>query len=160
MLRLRECAEKINITGELRLDEPLAEHTTFRVGGEADLFARPRSTADVAKLMRFAEQERLPWFVLGGGSNVLVSDRGIRGLVIETDFLARRSLDGPHLTVGAGLPISEVSAYAAEHGLAGLDFIYAMPGSVGGAVWMNARCYDGEISEVLAGVELVNPDGS
>jgi len=160
VLRLRECAEKINITGEVRVDEPLAEHTTFRVGGPADILARPRSASDLVRLLRFAEQETIPWFVLGGGSNVLVSDRGIRGLVIDTGALLGESLEGRHLTVGVGLPVSTASAYAADHGLAGLDFIYAMPGSVGGAVWMNARCYDGEISEVLAAVDFVEPDGS
>jgi len=160
VLRLRECAEKINITGGVRVDEPLAEYTTFRVGGPADLLARPHSASDLAKLLQFAEEQKIPWFVLGGGSNVLVSDRGIRGLVIETGALVGQAIDGLDLTVGSGVPMSDASAYAADHELAGLDFIYAMPGSVGGAVWMNARCYDGEISDVLASVDFVGPDGS
>lgn len=159
MLRLREWARKINIAGEIRVDEPLAAHTTFRVGGPADLFARPIDSSDVATLLAWAGEHGVPWFALGGGSNILVSDRGVRGLVIDTTSLSGIRIDGTTLTAGAGEPVSDVAAFAADGGLAGLDFIYAMPGSTGGAVWMNARCYGGEISDVLAGVDLVEPDG-
>ncbi|MFP4114108.1 MAG: UDP-N-acetylmuramate dehydrogenase [Spirochaetota bacterium] len=159
MLRLKEWTQKINIHGELRQNEPLAPHTTFRVGGPADLYARPLHAADLASLLRAAKEDRIPWFVLGGGSNILVADSGVRGLVIDTTSLAGAAVEGTTLTVGAGLPISDASSVAADHGLGGLDFIYAMPGSVGGAVWMNARCYGGEISEVLSSVEYVDADG-
>ena len=148
------------MAGELLVDEPLAGRTTFRVGGPADLLARPRSSAVVVELLRYARTEQVPWFVLGGGSNILVSDRGIRGLLIDTTALQGCSVSGDRVTAGAGAPISEISACAADHGLAGLDFIYAMPGTVGGAVWMNARCYDGEIFDVLDAVDLVEPDGT
>lgn len=160
MVRLREWARKINIAGEIRTDEPLAEHTTFRVGGPADLFARPEDARDVATLLAWASEHEVPWFAIGGGSNILVSDRGVRGLVVDTTSLSGIRVEGTTLTAGAGEPVSDVAAFAADRGLAGLDFIYAMPGSTGGAVWMNARCYGGEVSEVLAGVELVEPDGS
>ena len=160
MCRLSEWAGKINIAGELRPEEPLAPHTTFRVGGPAELYARPCSEADLRALILFALRHQVSWFVLGGGSNLLVSDLGIRGLVIDTSELRHRSIAGTTLTVGAGLPVSDASAFAAEHGLGGLDFIYSMPGSVGGAVWMNARCYDGEIYDVLRLVRLVDPDGT
>ena len=159
VLRLREWTGKINIEGELRVAEPLANHTTFEVGGPADLYARPASVRDVAALLGQARAERIPWFVLGGGSNILVSDRGVRGLVIDMTGLASCRISHTTLTAGAGLAMSEASDCAAEHGLAGLDFIYSMPGSVGGAVWMNARCYGGEIYNVLASVEVVEPDG-
>jgi len=158
--RLREWAGKINIRGELLVDEPLGPRTTFRVGGPADVLARPRSADDVAELLRVARSDGVPWFVLGGGSNMLVADRGIRGLVIDTTSLGGVSLSGHRLTAGAGTPISDASAYAADRDMAGLEFIYAMPGSVGGAVWMNARCYGGEIYDVLERVELVHADGS
>jgi UDP-N-acetylmuramate dehydrogenase len=157
--RLKEWTTKINIDGELRENEPLSGHTTFQVGGPADLFARPRHAHDVAALLSVAHAEHIPWFVLGGGSNILVADAGIRGLVIDTTGLQGVGVSGTTLTVGAGLPMSDASAQAADHGLGGLDFIYSMPGSVGGAVWMNARCYGGEIYDVLRSVELVEPDG-
>lgn len=159
MLRLREWKRKINIAGEVLADEPLASHTTFRVGGPADLFARPANAADVAALLEMARAERIPWFVLGGGSNILVADRGVRGLVIDATSLGGIERDGPSIVCGSGAAMSDVSAAAADAGLGGLDFIYSMPGSVGGAVWMNARCYDGEIFDVLESVELVTPDG-
>jgi UDP-N-acetylmuramate dehydrogenase len=160
VLRLRERARKINMDGELRHDEPLSSHTTFATGGPADLFARPRHAGDIAILLRWATGHGVPWFVLGGGSNVLVADAGVRGLVIDTTAMDERSIEGSTLTVGAGTPVSDASALAADHGLAGLDFIYAMPGSTGGAVWMNARCYGGEIFDVLRSVDLVDPDGT
>lgn len=160
MLRLKEWTRKINIEGEIIADEPLAGHTTFRVGGPADLFVRPADTRDLIALVTAAEQEGIPWFVLGGGSNILVSDRGVRGLVIDATGLDHRHLEDTTLVVDAGLPVSDAAAYAADHGLGGLDFIYAMPGSVGGAVWMNARCYDGEIYNILQQVEYVSRDGT
>lgn len=159
MLRLREWKRKINIAGEVRFDEPLAPLTTFRVGGPADILARPADAADVVALLELARTEGMPWFVLGGGSNILVSDRGVRGLVIDATALGEIARDGRSIVAGAGAAMSSVSAAAADAGLGGLDFIYAMPGSVGGAVWMNARCYDGEIFDVLESVELVTPEG-
>lgn len=160
MLRLKEWPRKINIDGEIARGRLLAGQTTFGVGGPADLFARPAHTDDLIVLVAAAERAGLPWFALGGGSNILVSDRGVRGLVIDLSALDGTRLEGTTLTVGAGLPMSDAAAAAAEHGLGGLDFIYAMPGSVGGAVWMNARCYDGEIYNVLEEVEYVSEDGT
>ncbi|MFP4375980.1 MAG: UDP-N-acetylmuramate dehydrogenase [Spirochaetales bacterium] len=159
MVRLRQWQTKINIKGTLRADEPLAPHTTFRVGGPADLYAVPRDEEDLVLLIRAARSDGIPTFVLGGGANILVSDRGIRGLVIDMREFAKIEHTGTLLTAGAGAAISDASAYAADHELAGLDFIYAMPGSVGGAVWMNARCYDGEIFPILESVNVVTADG-
>jgi UDP-N-acetylmuramate dehydrogenase len=157
--RLREWQAKINISGELRENEPLATHTTFQVGGPADLYAVPETTADLTTLLQFADREHLPRFILGGGANVLVSDRGVRGLVIDMVRFSGVEHSGTRIIAGAGAAISEVSAYAADHALAGLDFIYAMPGSVGGAVWMNARCYDGEIFPILGTVNALSATG-
>lgn len=159
MVRLRQWQTKINIKGTLRADEPLAPHTTFRVGGPADLYAVPKDEDDLIRLISTATEDDIPYFVLGGGANILVSDRGVRGLVIDMQAFSQTEHDGTRLTAGAGAAISDVSAYAADHDLAGLDFIYAMPGSVGGAVWMNARCYDGEIFPILHSVDLVTADG-
>ena len=137
----------------------MGPHTTFQAGGPADIYARPANERDIKEILRFAHRENLPWFVLGGGSNILVSDRGIRGLVIDTTALRTCSPAGTGLTVGAGMPMSDASACAADNGMGGLDFVYSMPGTVGGAVWMNARCYDGEIFDVLESVTFVEPDG-
>ena len=138
----------------------MRDHTTFRVGGPADVYARPAHRDDVIALIAAAGSHGVPWFVLGGGANILVADAGIRGIVIDMRSIAHCSHHGTTLAAGAGLPVSDAAAYAADHGLAGLDFIYSMPGSIGGAVWMNARCYDGEIYPILDSVEIVTPDGA
>ena len=160
MLRVKKSAGKINIRGRLLSDEPMAAHTTYRVGGPADLYAVPADSADLASLLRFCHSQGIEPFILGGGANILVSDRGIRGLVIDMTQINRISINNGTLEVGAGLAVSDAAAWCADRGWAGLHFLYSMPGSVGGAVWMNARCYDGEIYEVLRYVDQLHPDGS
>lgn len=142
----------------------MAPHTSFRIGGPADVFAVPLIPHDVHELLRYANEARLPVFVLGGGANILVSDRGIRGLVIDMTKLTgvrSRGTVGDQFIVeaGAGLPISDASSWAARNGLEGLEFIYSMPGTVAGAVWMNARCYSAEIFDVLAYVDVMTANG-
>jgi UDP-N-acetylmuramate dehydrogenase len=161
VLRLKEWKRKINIRGDLRTDEPLSAHTTFRVGGPADLYVVPEDESDLPVIVSAAHKHGLPWFVLGSGANVVVSDAGFRGLVIDMTRLNRMSIqDHALLVADAGTLISDASAFAADHDLEGLEFIYSMPGTVGGAVWMNARCYDGEIAVVLDHVDLVTGDGT
>ena len=158
VINLRELTEKINIRGTVTFDEPLASYTTYRVGGPADIFVKPRDAADVVSALRLVREEGLPLFVLGGGANILVSDRGIRGLVIAMSSLSEVSTPSESIVCQAGSNMSDVSWQAATAGLAGLEFIFSMPGSVGGALWMNARCYGSSISEVLDWVEVVNHD--
>ncbi|MEE8440501.1 MAG: UDP-N-acetylmuramate dehydrogenase [Spirochaetia bacterium] len=164
MFRLKKSDPKINITGELRFHESMAGHTTFKVGGPADVFAIPADEGDIVEILRFAESESIPTFILGGGANILVADAGIRGIVIDMgrfdSITAAPPKDGTTvLSVGAGLPVSRASAWAADHGLGGLEFIYSMPGSVAGAVWMNARCYDAEVYDILSHVDLLSRTG-
>jgi len=157
---LKELAGKINIAGSLRLSEPLKEHTSYKVGGPADLFGEPETVADVVTLLEAAAEHDLPVFVLGAGANILVSDRGIRGMVLSTERLRSVCVDGERIVAQAGCAISLVSEAAAAVGLSGLAFIYSMPGSVGGAVWMNARCYGSSISDVLEWVEILDENGA
>ena len=156
MERVRNFLKKINISGEIRENEPLRLHTTFKVGGPADLFIRPRTAEEFVAVLKAAREETLPFFILGGGANLLVSDRGIRGVTVDTSRLAELRVEAGTLFAGAGLPVSAASEKAAEESLAGLEFIYAMPGSVGGALWMNARCYDFSVSDVLASVRYLD----
>jgi UDP-N-acetylmuramate dehydrogenase len=135
------------------------KHTTFGVGGPADLYAVPSDAEDVAELLRFAREYEIPLFTLGGGSNILVSDQGIRGMVMDTRGFDRLEQQGTTVIAGSGLEISTASAFAADRGLEGLHFLYSMPGSVGGAVWMNARCYGHSVIDVLADVFCVTPEG-
>ena len=138
----------------------MAPHTTFRTGGPAEYFFRPADHEDLRSMIQFCVSTATPWFVLGGGANILVSDRGIPGVVIDMSALGGIRAQGTRLFVEAGTPVSQVSAFAADAGLAGFEFIYSMPGSFGGAVWMNARCYDAEIGDVLREVHYLDESGS
>ncbi len=136
-------------------------HTTFRIGGPADAYLVPEDAAAAAALLAAARAEGLPLFVLGGGANVLVGDGGIRGLVMDTSRLRTSRLErgpesSPILVAGCGLPMDELCLEALGRGLGGLEDFAGMPGSVGGAVFMNARCYDAEISRTLAWVDSLD----
>ncbi|NCN04488.1 MAG: UDP-N-acetylmuramate dehydrogenase [Spirochaetales bacterium] len=160
MSKVRENLKRINIEGSVVYNEPMAKHTTFRVGGPAEVYIRPKNSADVAKVVQYCRSSQTPLFVLGGGANILVSDKGISGIVLAMESLHHISLSGTDLLVQAGAGVSEVSAFAAERGLGGFEFIYSMPGSFGGAVWMNARCYGSEVAEVLREVTYLDTEGN
>jgi UDP-N-acetylmuramate dehydrogenase len=159
MNTVQGAVKNFNLSVKLLYNEPLESYTTFRVGGPAEVLALPGDTTELRDLLKCAAAADIPVTVLGGGANVVISDRGIPGLVIHTGRLNRITRQGEQLRAEAGLPVSTASAFAADHDLEGLDFIYAMPGSVGGAVWMNARCYDGEIAGILDSVEYVTMAG-
>jgi UDP-N-acetylmuramate dehydrogenase len=153
-------AAKIKGCGLLCEEEPMSAHTSFRIGGPADLFLVPSGEAGAARARAEARRAGVPVFLLGGGTNLLVADGGIRGLVIDMGSLAGIEELPGGIAARAGTPISEVSASALSLGLSGLEFCFSLPGSVGGAVWMNARCYEREMSDVLSFVEVMRPDGS
>ena len=142
-------------------DYPLARLTTVRTGGAADLFARPASTEHLVELLRFAEAEALEVGVVGSGSNLLVADEGFRGLAMKLDgALAQTERDGDHLLCGGGARLPQASARAAREGLTGLEFGVNIPGTVGGAVRMNANAYGGDLSRVLEWVEVATARGA
>ncbi len=148
----------IKIQGRVSFDVPLAPLTSYRVGGPADVLVSPAGPEDIAAVLSLARKEGIPHFVLGGGANILISDRGIRGIVLHMTSIDELTLSEGGLTVGAGREMSEVSERAAAASLGGLEFIFSMPGSVGGAIWMNARCYGSSISDVLEWTEVVDED--
>jgi UDP-N-acetylmuramate dehydrogenase len=154
---LRDFLKKINITAEVAWDEPMSLHTTFGIGGPADAFVRPSDPGAASRLLAAARAESIPVFVLGGGANLLIGDKGIRGIVLDSSALRSvtedQTQEGPTLlAAGAGLSIDELCLDALARGLGGLEDFFGMPGSVGGAVFMNARCYEREMSQVLAWV--------
>jgi UDP-N-acetylmuramate dehydrogenase len=148
----------IKIDGEVRIAEPMAGHTSFRIGGPADLFAAPVTAEEAGKVLGLCARESVPCFLLGGGTNILVSDKGIRGVVIDLSLLSGLTADGTLVTALGGTPVSTLAELALANGLTGMEFAFALPGSVGGAVWMNARCYEGEVSGVLEYVEYLGAD--
>ena len=148
-----------NVRGSVLCGEPMSAHTSFEVGGPADVFVVPDGVADVKVTLEVAARNGARIFALGAGANILVADRGIRGIVLDLRRLDYRYVSDGCIVAGAGATMSGVAEYAATRRLSGLEFVYAMPGSVGGSVWMNARCYGTSISERLLYVDFVNSSG-
>jgi UDP-N-acetylenolpyruvoylglucosamine reductase len=140
---------------------PLARLTTIRTGGPADYYARPDTHARLAELLAWADSEQIAVGVVGSGSNLLVADAGFRGLVMKLDgSLATIEQEGDRLLCGGGARLPQAAAHAARAGLSGLEFGVNIPGTVGGAVKMNANAYGGDLSRVLEWVELATPEGT
>ena len=147
----------------LRVDEPMARHTTFQIGGPADRFLAVENAAQLQGLLSCLRQAGIPYLVLGKGSNLLVSDKGIRGAVLHLggDFKKVEVLpDGRTLRAGAGAPLASVCALARERSLTGLEFAWGIPGSVGGGAYMDAGAYGGEMRDVVSRVLHLGPDGA
>ena len=134
-------------------------HTSFLIGGNSDFFAVPADLEDLRNLLVDARHADLEKFILGGGSNILVADSGVRGLVIDMRNFDSFESQEKTLVLGAGLSVSDAAWRAGSAGMAGLDFFFGMPGTVGGALWMNARCYGAQISDFVAWVEVMDWEG-
>ena len=139
---------------------PLSELTSFRIGGPAARLIDLPSGDVAALVLAFCRQSDLPVFWLGKGSNLLVSDRGFDGVVLHLADDAAPVVDGRQIVCPAGVPLLRLCRVACEHGLSGLEFAYGIPGSVGGAVYMNAGAYGGEMKDVLTEAQLLLPDGT
>lgn len=151
------------IVGEdgVLVDEPMSAHTTFEIGGPADLFVIPDDIEEACEAIAVCREAGEECFVLGCGSDLLVSDEGYRGVVIAlSDGLLNVSVEGEEMTCQAGVSLREASEMACELGLAGLEFACGIPGSVGGACFMNAGAYGGCIADILSSVCALMPDGS
>lgn len=145
--------------GQCQAEESMAAHTTFRVGGPAEYYVRP-SVGQVRPVIALCQEYGIPWSVIGNGSNLLVGDQGIRGLVMELGKMASQiSLEGGCIRAEAGALLSQAAKYAASHSLSGMEFAAGIPGSVGGAVVMNAGAYGGEISQILKKAMVLAEDG-
>ena len=144
----------------LLMHEPMKNHTTFRVGGEAEYFVKvPDVQAFCALIKRFSK-EGIPFFVLGNGSNILVGDKGIPGFVLDTSaFLTDITVEGERITAQAGALLSKVANTAKAQALAGMEFASGIPGTIGGAIVMNAGAYDGEMAFVVESVTVVDANG-
>jgi UDP-N-acetylenolpyruvoylglucosamine reductase len=145
----------------VQADHPLARLTTIRTGGHGDFFARPDNPGALARLLEWATGEGIQVGVVGSGSNLLIADEGFRGLVVKLDgSLASIEQDGERLLCGGGARLPQASAFAARAGLSGLEFGVNIPGTVGGAVKMNANAYGGDLARVLEWVEVSTPGGT
>jgi UDP-N-acetylmuramate dehydrogenase len=157
-----------NLRGEVKLREPMSGHTSFRIGVNADALVAPVDRQDLAELLQEIRDQNLPWMVLGGGTNLLVRDGGFRGVAISLNKMTSieitreyRSLGGSFvvITVEAGALLAKLLSFSVERGLTGLEFATGIPGTVGGAVCMNAGTAQGEMGDSIDTVTLVAPSG-
>src|SRR5262245_3176603 len=150
-----------SIRGDVRFKEPLSFYTSLRIGGPADILIMPQDIDDIRHALQFVHRERLPLTVLGGGSGMLVRDRGLRGVVLKLDGCLRRvEFHGEEAVAGAAVGLSSLIREAAAHDLGGLECLAGIPGSVGGALAMKACSEAGSIADVVSAVYLVQPDGT
>ena len=140
--------------------EPMTKHTSFRIGGPADLLAQPADEAELASLLKKAKEHQVPVTLIGNGSNLLVRDKGIRGLVIKlSNAFGQIAVQGNTITFGSGVSLAMASKKAASLSLSGLEFAVGIPGTIGGAAYMNAGAYDGEMARVISSVRVMDMDG-
>ena len=152
--------EKIMAGSGIFMEEPMKKHTTFRVGGPADVLVQPDETA-LAAILALCRQYYVPYSFIGNGSNLLVGDKGIRGVVIEmTDPMGNIEVHGTRITAQAGAMLSKIANTAASNGLGGMEFAAGIPGSVGGAVVMNAGAYGGEMKDIIERVYVLDENGA
>lgn len=138
----------------------MSRHTTFRTGGPADILVTPKAE-QISEILALCKEKQIPWTVIGNGSNLLVGDGGIRGVVLEIGKqMSEISIEGTKITAGAGAMLSAIASKAAAQELTGLEFASGIPGSLGGAVVMNAGAYGGEMKDVLTEVTVLTPEGT
>ncbi len=158
---------------DILIDEPLCKHTTFKIGGNADYFVKPQNNEQVVLLVKTLSNEKIPFFILGNGSNLLAKDEGFRGviiyigenlsniLVIKADTsLSNKKDEKTLIKAGAGAMLTRVSRVACENSLTGMEFACGIPGSIGGAVMMNAGAYSGEIKDIIVDVTVCDRQGN
>jgi UDP-N-acetylmuramate dehydrogenase len=149
------------IRGEVRFKEPLSFHTSLRIGGPADIFVIPQDVDDIRHALLFAHREQLPVAVVGGGNNLLVKDRGIRGVVLKMEgCLGRAEFHGEEAVAGAGVSLSSLVREAAAMNLGGIECLVGIPATIGGALAMNAGTPDGCIGDFVSAVYFLYPDGT
>ena len=144
-----------------RENEPLAAHCTFKIGGPAQLFVMPENEQQLCSAVALCKEQAVRYYLLGNGSNILFADEGFSGVVIDVSALgAEIAVKDTVLTAGAGVRLAALCKAALEHGLTGLEFAYGIPGTVGGAVYMNAGAYGGEMKQVVERVHFLEADGT
>ncbi|MGN0321855.1 MAG: UDP-N-acetylmuramate dehydrogenase [Oliverpabstia sp.] len=142
------------------VDEPMKKHTTFRLGGPADYFLSPSDSAQIKEIIDICREKEISWFILGNGSNLLVSDEGYHGVVIQIyKNMNQVTVDGTRIYAQAGALLSTVSKKAMEEGLTGMEFASGIPGTLGGAAVMNAGAYGGEMKDILVSVTVMTDEG-
>lgn len=147
---------------ELRFHEPMAKHTSFRIGGPAEVMAFPKNTNELSKILEMSTQLDCNFAILGAGTNVLAADEGVKGIVVclKDCLIGMEQLDDTHIYVAAGVSMRKAAVFAASLGLSGMEFAHGIPGTVGGGVYMNAGAYGGEICQICESVQVMYKDGT
>ncbi|MBP3887878.1 MAG: UDP-N-acetylmuramate dehydrogenase, partial [Cellulosilyticum sp.] len=142
-------------------NELMKNYTTFKIGGTADVVLKPKSYEEVSKAVKLCKENQIPYYILGNGSNLLVADEGYRGVIIQIyNQLADVVVEGNKVTAQAGALLSKIATRAMENSLTGLEFAHGIPGTLGGAVVMNAGAYDGEMKNVLMTCNVLDEEGN
>ncbi len=141
---------------DIKIDEKLSEYVNFKVGGPADILLIPNSKEQVIKSIKICKENNIPFYLIGNGSNILVRDGGFRGVVLSLKNVKNIYVDGEKIEAECGIMLKEVSDKAIENSLTGFEFACGIPGTIGGAVFMNAGAYDGEISKVIESAEVID----
>lgn len=150
----------INGEGQVFLNEPMKKHTSFKIGGAVDVLVLPRTEEELIETIKAVKASNQPYFVMGNGSNLLVSDKGVRGVIIKiAENMADYKIEGETVEVQGGMLLSTLSKKIMAESLEGFEFASGIPGTIGGAVFMNAGAYDGEFKDVVTWVKVVTPDG-
>lgn len=158
--RLYERLTSVTAKERVLLSEPMKKHTTFRIGGPADYFVMPQSEGEVERAVTVCREEQVPYSIVGNGSNLLVSDEGYRGVVIQIfREMSGIQVEGTRIQAQAGASLAKIAAAALEAGLAGFEFAAGIPGTLGGACVMNAGAYGGEMKDVLVNVTVLDEAG-
>jgi len=151
---------KSEIKGQVRFDEPMSLHTSFHIGGPADVLVVPANREDLRKVLCIAQEEKVPLTVIGNGSNLLVRDKGIRGIVLKLgNALKNWEQDGNIFIFDSGVSLAQCCRIIGDAGYTGMEFAVGIPGSLGGAVYMNAGAYDGEMKDAVVSVEVMTRSG-
>ena len=163
--RIKEIFDKVSFSGEVRFDEPMSAHTSLRIGGPAEILAFPEDPVSLKNILLSAKREQVPVFIFGGGTNLLVSDEGIDGIVIslkafnKIEFTRETNDKKAVLYVGAGVTLAKLISFAQKNGCAGIEALAGIPGYLGGAVYMNAGSFGVEIKDVLVSIALMDING-
>lgn len=148
-------------TENIHREEPMSRHTTFRIGGNADCLLQIESAEQLSKVKKYLKTLEIPYFVIGNGSNLLVSDEGYEGVILSVaEQMSDVKVDGNRIIAQAGAPMSKIARAALENSLTGFEFASGIPGTIGGGVVMNAGAYDGELKQVVTLVKVVDEDGN
>lgn len=155
---VRLIAETVGMSA-VSVDEPMSKHTTFKIGGAADVLIEPESTNQLLAVISLLKRFEIPYFVMGNGSNLLVGDKGIRGAVIKiANSMSGCEVEGSAITAQSGIKLSRLASTAMNNGLAGLEFASGIPGTLGGAVFMNAGAYGEEMKDVISEVTYIDTE--